>query len=44
MKDPIIARKTFKVSGSILSNNTVTIPDTSSDIKACNLTGRYIYV
>jgi len=42
--DPAIARKTFKLSGSILSNNTVTIPDPNSDIKACNLTGKYIYV
>ena len=44
IKDPAIARKAFKISGSILSNNTVTIPDQNSDVKACNLTGRYIYV
>lgn len=43
-QDPAIARKTFKLSGSILSNNTITIPDPNSDIKSCNLTGRYIYV
>lgn len=42
IKDPIIARKCFKLSGSILSNNSVTIPDPTSDIKQCNLTGRYV--
>ena len=41
-QDPIIARKTFKLSGSILSNNTVTIPDPNSEIKVANLIGRYV--
>jgi hypothetical protein len=30
IKDPTIARKCFKLSGSILSNNTITIPDPTS--------------
>lgn len=42
MQDPTIARKAFKITGSILSNNTVTIPDPTSEIKHCNLIGRYV--
>lgn len=41
-QDPTIARKAFKITGSILSNNTVTIPDPSGEVKACNLIGRYV--
>lgn len=41
-KDPTIARKSFKITGSILSNNTVTIPDPNGEVKACNLIGRYV--
>jgi len=42
--DPIIARKSFKITGSILSNNTVTVPDPNGEIKYCNLIGRYLYI
>ena len=43
IKDPVIARKCFKLSGSILSNNSITIPDPTADIKNCNLNGRYVW-
>lgn len=42
-QDPTIARKAFKISGSILSNNAVAIPDPSGEVKACNLVGRYVF-
>lgn len=42
MKDPIIARKCFQISGSIISNNLITIPDPTSEIKRANLIGRYV--
>ena len=41
-QDPIIARKTFKLTGSILSNNTVTIPDPNGEVRHANLIGRYV--
>lgn len=43
-QDPTIARRCFKVTGSILSNNTVTIPDPTGEVKTTNLIGRYLYV
>ena len=42
MQDPTIARKSFKITGSILSNNTVTVPDPTAELKYCNLIGRYV--
>ena len=42
--DPGIARKCMKLSGTVPSNSTVSVPTPGGELKQCDLTGRYLYV